>query len=58
MKFDESKFVQLSDSDNIETNGGSVVSAIVVIGGVYCTCDAIYQAYRGFKAGWKAGGRR
>ncbi|MBD5134377.1 MAG: hypothetical protein HDT39_00230 [Lachnospiraceae bacterium] len=58
MDFDTNKFVELSDNDNFEVNGGNPVSVIIAIGGVYCACDLGYQLYRGFKAGWKAGGRK
>lgn len=56
-EFNKNNFEELSINDNICINGGGFISIIVAIGGVYFTCDAIYQGYKGFKAGWKAGAK-
>ncbi len=58
MNFDENMFVELSESDRQDINGGNIASVIINVGAIYCTCDMAYQLYKGFRAGWKAGGRR
>lgn len=58
MDFNENKFLELSESDSSEINGGNAIAVIMGIGAVYCTCDMVYQFYKGYKAGWKAGGRK